>query len=505
MALPLPQDTADTAAEIIQELERSHGRSDAALRRAVPYAVAITPAVIETVEKAADGVYLLPKQQNLLYWGIHVLAAGRCTELCKPLLRLVRQPDHQYLDDIFGDSIAETLKQVLISVFDGDADTLLSVIADRNTESYVRWGLLEALARLTFDGAISRTTTLSFLDRFERESLADPGDPAWEGWQEAVIYLGFEELHERVWQAWNDGRIPEGISDRAFWERQIAIVRALAPGDPGIFDQEQFSPITDPVETLRWAPTDAELAERRKPRSQNRSLPDPAAKVALDQGEEHWLARFLCSKHAPNTAMNLEQVDGFFCALAAGPSVPAIEYMPVIWDTCEDPDSHRGPAYDSPEQAEYVLDLMTRHWNSIAQRLEKGYQHNPVLEHRSDELEARYWAGGFIRGVALRAKEWGAHGNSFVSEFLNTIVVLGTDEDHLAEAAIDCELRDKLVAALPPNLLRLHHLWRGQDDPFPPPTTTRYEGRKIGRNEPCPCGSGKKFKRCCGSPTKSIN
>lgn len=22
--------------------------------------------------------------------------------------------------------------------------------------------------------------------------------------------------------------------------------------------------------------------------------------------------------------------------------------------------------------------------------------------------------------------------------------------------------------------------------------------RKIGRNEPCPCGSGKKFKKCCG-------
>jgi preprotein translocase subunit SecA len=23
--------------------------------------------------------------------------------------------------------------------------------------------------------------------------------------------------------------------------------------------------------------------------------------------------------------------------------------------------------------------------------------------------------------------------------------------------------------------------------------------RKISRNEPCPCGSGKKYKRCCGS------
>lgn len=26
----------------------------------------------------------------------------------------------------------------------------------------------------------------------------------------------------------------------------------------------------------------------------------------------------------------------------------------------------------------------------------------------------------------------------------------------------------------------------------------RYEQAKIGRNEPCPCGSGKKYKRCCG-------
>ncbi|MEG1790712.1 MAG: preprotein translocase subunit SecA [Clostridia bacterium] len=28
---------------------------------------------------------------------------------------------------------------------------------------------------------------------------------------------------------------------------------------------------------------------------------------------------------------------------------------------------------------------------------------------------------------------------------------------------------------------------------------------KIGRNDPCPCGSGKKYKNCCGSPTKENN
>jgi len=30
------------------------------------------------------------------------------------------------------------------------------------------------------------------------------------------------------------------------------------------------------------------------------------------------------------------------------------------------------------------------------------------------------------------------------------------------------------------------------------PATVKREGRKIGRNEPCPCGSGKKYKKCCG-------
>lgn len=29
-------------------------------------------------------------------------------------------------------------------------------------------------------------------------------------------------------------------------------------------------------------------------------------------------------------------------------------------------------------------------------------------------------------------------------------------------------------------------------------TTVVREGKKIGRNDPCPCGSGKKYKKCCG-------
>jgi len=31
-----------------------------------------------------------------------------------------------------------------------------------------------------------------------------------------------------------------------------------------------------------------------------------------------------------------------------------------------------------------------------------------------------------------------------------------------------------------------------------PGKTVRRESPKIGRNDPCPCGSGKKYKKCCG-------
>jgi len=41
----------------------------------------------------------------------------------------------------------------------------------------------------------------------------------------------------------------------------------------------------------------------------------------------------------------------------------------------------------------------------------------------------------------------------------------------------------------------------GQDRPpqaQPPVATVRHEGPKVGRNDPCPCGSGLKYKKCHG-------
>jgi SEC-C motif-containing protein len=40
--------------------------------------------------------------------------------------------------------------------------------------------------------------------------------------------------------------------------------------------------------------------------------------------------------------------------------------------------------------------------------------------------------------------------------------------------------------------------WYFKDGAPPPPVQTIRQGPKIGRNDPCTCGSGKKYKKCCG-------
>lgn len=41
--------------------------------------------------------------------------------------------------------------------------------------------------------------------------------------------------------------------------------------------------------------------------------------------------------------------------------------------------------------------------------------------------------------------------------------------------------------------------WYYVDGEMPKPQTQRNEAPKVGRNDPCPCGSGKKYKKCCGA------
>jgi uncharacterized protein len=502
MAVPLLQ-TID-AAEVIAQLRKARGRPDeAVLRQAVTGAAEIAPAVIALAGKVANDVCLTPNQSNLLFWGSYVLGAGRRKEFCQPLLHMLHSANRQALDDIYGDFISECLKYVTISVFDGNAEALTAVLADPNVDGFVRWGLFEALARLTFDGLIPRAQTLALLERFDRELLAEPLDPAWEGWLEAVVYLGFEELDDRLRRAWRDGRFDESIADFDYWEQQIAMVRGMRPGDPGMFDRQRLTPITDIGKVVSVLQSNADVAKNDAKRGEN----DPAAAI-VPAYERAWLEDFLSSKHVPDTAMTMDALDGYFTALAVCPSATERSaWRSAVWN--HDFASDARPCYDNDEQEEYAETLLDRYLEAVKRRVASGRPHPPDVLGWHEEGQARQWASGIIRAVALQAELWRerVQVDKDTGAFLGMTYALGSGTFTGSQERVTRRHRKAFFAQLPSILERLYRGWRGLAPLHPAVTgysvgealAARQPDRKVGRNERCPCGSGKKYKRCCGA------
>lgn len=57
------------------------------------------------------------------------------------------------------------------------------------------------------------------------------------------------------------------------------------------------------------------------------------------------------------------------------------------------------------------------------------------------------------------------------------------------------EIRDEHAALMPRALVGMRKLALMREDKRP--ALRAMQTSKKGRNEPCPCGSGKKYKRCC--------
>jgi len=496
MALAQRQELLFTPAEIVEALAAARMLPELALRQAVASADAIMPAVLDVVELAANRVYLIPKQEYLLFWGIHALAAARKTELFRPLLRFVRASTEANLDQLLGDVTTETLAGVFLSVFDGDATPLTEACADVTVDGMARWILLEVLARLTFDNHVPRQQTIELLTRFEREQLAKPGDQAWQGWQQAVVLLGIEELRERLHATWEDGRNPQRKVDSDYDDLTLSKARAMAPGDPALFLLHKLALIDDPVVALAWLAPKAETARDAAPRGAKLANPDPAELIALNAEEIDWLAGFFEHVHVRGL---FEIIDGLFCGLITGPGLAKpSDGLSLIWGQ-----SKSSPAeqhYENAIQEQYVTGLLTRHWNTIAERLKGCYLHSPMLDGQTDAPSAKRWAVGFIAAIMQRSEAWQTRrpGDELISTLITGLMVLAGRESVLSGKLSPRE-RATFVNMLPLMLERVYGFWHQQGDPLVQPHSFKPLVRKFPRNAPCPCGSGKKFKRCCGS------
>ncbi len=202
-------------------------------------------------------------------------------------------------------------------------------------------------------------------------------------------------------------------------------------------------------------------------------------------------------------AMRLDEAQAVICAVVSGPE----PIMPTIWL----PEVlGEGMESGDPVVAETV-ELLMRLNNDIASALLADETISPILypvDENCEDYDFEAWADSYVFGAGL-AGDWyelaGKHADD-LSELLEPMFLLNgmlkEDAEKNGERWFPPAEEARLVADIQENLpvivQTLYNFWRNKRSGG---TVQRSED-KVGRNDPCPCGSGKKFKQCCGSPEK---
>jgi len=212
-----------------------------------------------------------------------------------------------------------------------------------------------------------------------------------------------------------------------------------------------------------------------------------AAPMSLQELDE-----FLTSDEAPDRSMALSNLDGFLTAVAIGPDrIKPSEWLPRIW-------GDETPEFLSEEEANRVIGTILGRYNQIITQLRDAPdRYQPLIrQNEHGQVIARDWVAGFMDGVALRFHGWQALLKS--KEYRNDFAPIAV---HLTDAQGNSPLNpeEENVKALIEQAAELIPAAVRSIDRFFKQTRPFFEGgTKVGRNDPCFCGSGKKFKKCCG-------
>ncbi len=443
---------------------------------ALAFAAEFVPEVTALLARAAADEPLLLAEERLAGRGLAVLAAAGRTEAFPALATLLAQSDLMW-SRVLGGAVETTLPPLFTALFDGDSaglDAIYARLDQKRTAGHLKSALFLALGLLIADGGIDPIPFTDALNRFG--STADIADPGWAGWFPAARALGLDaqvELNHRrhldAIAAENDAE--EAAAWRAMLERATA-PDALDAGAPIDVPARAFAPVPA-------APTVA---------------------GALSAAEENWLDWQLLTLSISGEAMPLEAVDGYFTALHVCPN-------PASFAPNEAPVWARATAAERcarPEIAAAMQTLLARHFAAVGTRLADGLPIKPLLELDGHWRSGTLWAHGFATGMDCARSVWEPlMRRPAVRDILSPVLLLGDDAAADDDANLDSDptapdeeqgriaLYRELLDMLP---RAMQTLWRVVRETTVRPT------RNVGRNDPCPCGSGRKYKKCCGAP-----
>jgi uncharacterized protein len=227
--------------------------------------------------------------------------------------------------------------------------------------------------------------------------------------------------------------------------------------------------------------------------------------LPLDDDDLEALEEILVSDAVPEDCMTLEMLDGFLAGMLLSPRPVACEnWLPAVWSAYGEADFGGGIV------VQRAIRLVLAYYNEIATTLGRGKEDGRwepfcfAPEPGDDKLGVGdEWIDGFIQGLDLWPEDWQEGLDEatvgLVRDALRQIAAPWDDDE--AEAADD-ETRLGWLGAAGEAVNDIFLHWRALGLPAPLPVTLDAPPSSIpgpGRNEACPCGSGKKYKKCCGA------
>jgi uncharacterized protein len=240
----------------------------------------------------------------------------------------------------------------------------------------------------------------------------------------------------------------------------------------------------------------------------------PSAIPAFTETHATLLRIFLSSPQRVKGTMTYPQLAGFMFSMANAPElIPPSEWMPIVFN---DQDGR----YESRDEAEEILQAMMALYNVCGRERTEGSALLPPgcdirpqpLDNLGDDAPLSQWARGFLTGHVYLDDIWNEYTPDELDEELGSILMALTffaspaladayHKEGKGKTSFE-ELADTVVMIFPDALIEYAHLGRSifqarreagdlDQEPSAHP--------KIGRNDSCPCGSRKKFKKCCGA------
>ncbi len=221
------------------------------------------------------------------------------------------------------------------------------------------------------------------------------------------------------------------------------------------------------------------------------------AVTRLSPSDLDHLEKLLGAPHLADS-LTLDALQGLFCAIASAPApVPQEKWLASALGES---------TFASDEEAREITGLLERFAADTARNLGEGIGLDLIVYPVEEgEEELAVWCEGYLLGVALADPDWFSAGDEeAVDEFLHPFMALsGRLKEHALESGEPWhtpEEERELMADSREHLYDdIHAAWEYWFEQRVNRVPVKREVAKVGRNDPCPCGSGKKFKACHGA------